>query len=97
MKELAEQVMPIHDTGAPLDVLKHVGTVTSGTPSDFHVHPVLSRILKNRRKTIDDAQNIDWATAESMAFGSLLMEGTHVRLSGQVRLLFIHNHSSIGR
>jgi 2-oxoglutarate dehydrogenase E1 component len=58
--------------------------VTSGYPSDFNVHSVLARIMKNRRKTIDDGQNIDWATAESMAFGSLLMEGTHVRLSGQV-------------
>jgi 2-oxoglutarate dehydrogenase E1 component len=67
-----------------MEILKHIGKVTSSVPQDFHVHPVLNRIIKARRKSVDEGENIDWATAEAMAFGSLLTEGTHVRLSGQV-------------
>jgi 2-oxoglutarate dehydrogenase E1 component len=82
-RELAETVTPVYPTGAPADVLKHIGHVISSYPNDFNVHPNLARILKARRKTIDEGTNIDWATAEALAFGSLLMEGKHVRLSGQ--------------
>ena len=85
-KELAETVTPIYDTGVKLDALKQIGIVTSSYPEGFHVHSVLAKVLKQRRKTIDEGQDIDWATAESMAFGSLVSEGTHVRLSGQVRI-----------
>ncbi len=43
----------------------------------------LLRVLGNRAKTIEEGTNIDWATAEHLAFGSLLLEGNLVRLSGQ--------------
>ncbi|MCP5984544.1 hypothetical protein NL349_28255, partial [Klebsiella pneumoniae] len=39
--------------------------------------------MSTRGKTVEEGKNIDWATAEALAFGSLLMEGTHVRVSGQ--------------
>ncbi|KAH9445346.1 hypothetical protein Pst134EA_031346 [Puccinia striiformis f. sp. tritici] len=54
-----------------------------GGPRILRVHKNLGRILKNRGKTIAEGDQIDWSTAEAMAFGSLLLEGNHVRVSGQ--------------
>jgi 2-oxoglutarate decarboxylase len=51
-------------------------------PSEFHVHPKLAGSLKKRREILHGAP-MDWATAETLAFGSLVLEGTPVRLSGQ--------------
>jgi 2-oxoglutarate dehydrogenase E1 component len=51
-------------------------------PADFHVHPKLEGFLKKRREILHGAP-MDWATAETLAFGSLVLERTPVRLSGQ--------------
>ena len=51
-------------------------------PSEFHVHPKLAGSLRKRREVLNGAP-MDWATAETLAFGSLVLEGTPVRLSGQ--------------
>ncbi|CAG8472073.1 5523_t:CDS:2 [Racocetra fulgida] len=82
-KEIAEEITPIYPTGSTLESLKHIGQVISSYPNNFHVHSGLVRMLKARAKSIEDGENIDWSTAESLAFGSLLLEGKHVRLSGQ--------------
>ncbi|KAJ9114880.1 2-oxoglutarate dehydrogenase E1 component [Naganishia adeliensis] len=82
-KELAENILPHHPTGVEADKLKHIGKVVSSYPEGFTVHRNLSRILSTRGKTVEEGKNIDWATAEALAFGTLLMEGTHVRVSGQ--------------
>lgn len=82
-KELAEQILDHKDTGVELDTLKHVGRTISSYPDGFSVHRNLSRILKTRLKTIEEGEGIDMATAEALAFGSLAMEGTYVRVSGQ--------------
>ncbi|CAG8556204.1 14014_t:CDS:2, partial [Acaulospora colombiana] len=94
-KELAEKITPSYPTGSSLELLKHVGEVISSYPKNFHVHPGLNRILKARSKNIEEEKNIDWSTAESLAFGSLLIEGKHVRLSGQdvERGTFSQRHS----
>ena len=72
------------ETGVPLDVLMRVaqamGTVL---PAGFTVHPMITRLLDSRIQEVQDRRPIDWATAEGLAFGSLLLEGTSVRLSGQ--------------
>src|SRR5690606_40371095 len=52
-------------------------------PKDFHVHRTIQRFLDNRAKMMETGEGIDWATAESLAFGSLVAEGSPVRLSGQ--------------
>ncbi len=52
-------------------------------PTTFTAHKTIDRLLKTRRKMIDDGAGIDWAMAEALAFGTLLNEGTPVRLSGQ--------------
>jgi 2-oxoglutarate dehydrogenase E1 component len=47
------------------------------------VHKTIGRFLENRRAAIESGEGLDWATAESLAFGSILLEGSPVRLSGQ--------------
>ncbi|CAG2121335.1 unnamed protein product, partial [Medioppia subpectinata] len=81
-------------TGAPEEVLKHIGTqFSTPPPGNFKIHPGIKRILKSRLEMIEN-RSVDWALAEAMAFGSLLKEGIHVRLSGQdvERGTFSHRH-----
>ncbi|MGJ0507849.1 MAG: 2-oxoglutarate dehydrogenase E1 component [Methylocystis sp.] len=70
-------------TGAPLESLKELGAKLTTVPSDFRVHRTIQRFLDNRRNAIEEGAAIDWATAEALAFGTLLAEGHNVRLSGQ--------------
>ena len=70
-------------TGVDLDLLKEVGRKITSFPKSFTPHKTIARIMATRRKTIDEGQGIDWATAEALAFGTLLAEGFRVRLSGQ--------------
>ncbi len=63
--------------------LRDIGRTMTTIPETHHIHRKLERIIGQRRKTIDSGENIDWATAEHLAFGSLLAEGHPVRLSGQ--------------
>ncbi|ORX99711.1 oxoglutarate dehydrogenase, E1 component [Basidiobolus meristosporus CBS 931.73] len=74
---------PTYPTGASIDSLRKVGAVISSYPPDFEVHPNLKKILKTKKKTIEEEKGIDWATAEALAWGTLLLEGNHVRLGGQ--------------
>ncbi|KAI9248764.1 oxoglutarate dehydrogenase, E1 component [Sporodiniella umbellata] len=94
-KELAEQIIPQHPTGVALDTLQHVGKALSTLPHDFNVHRNLKRIIQNREKSIESGEGIDWSTAEALAWGSLLSEGKHVRISGQdvERGTFSQRHS----
>ncbi|PYH96472.1 2-oxoglutarate dehydrogenase E1 component mitochondrial precursor [Aspergillus ellipticus CBS 707.79] len=82
-KELATEVLPHLPTGVEGPLLQHVGDKISGGPDGFTLHRNLKRILSNRKKSVDEGKNIDWATAEALAFGSLVNEGYHVRISGQ--------------
>jgi 2-oxoglutarate dehydrogenase E1 component len=93
--ELAVQVVPSYPTGANPETLRNVGRAISSYPADFTVHNVLKKILAARQKAVTEEKGIDWATAEALAFGTLLSEGTHVRLSGQdvERGTFSHRHA----
>lgn len=62
-----------------MEVLKHVGKVVSTVPEDFTLHRQMKKIFAGREKTVEEGKGIDWGTAEAMAFGSLLLEGNHVR------------------
>jgi 2-oxoglutarate dehydrogenase E1 component len=64
-------------------------------PSDFVPNPKLVKPLERRRAAIGDEGGIDWGHAEALAFGSLLLEGTSVRLTGQdtARGTFSHRHA----
>lgn len=83
-KELQEKVAPSRSTGVPEETLKRVGLASCSYPDDFKVHSGVKRIMEGRRGAIQAGKDIDMPTAEALAFGTLLVEGNHVRLSGQV-------------
>lgn len=70
-------------TGVSKDDLKRIGNALYTVPADFHCHPKLLRQLEVKRNMFESGNGIDWATGEALAFGSLLIEGHRVRLSGQ--------------
>jgi len=82
-------------TGVAAEVLKEIGHKITQVPAGFNLHRTIQRFLDNRKKMIETGQGIDWATAEALAFGSLLLEGHRVRLSGQdvERGTFSQRHS----
>ncbi|THH31472.1 hypothetical protein EUX98_g2722 [Antrodiella citrinella] len=82
-KKLAEETLPTANTGSNDETLKRIGRSISSFPEGFTPHKNLARILATRGKTVDEGTNIDWATAEALAFGSLALDKIHVRLSGQ--------------
>ncbi|BFZ61136.1 2-oxoglutarate dehydrogenase E1 component [Saitoella coloradoensis] len=82
-KTLATEILPHLPTAVDEKVLKEIGRVVSSVPEGFTLHKNLARILKQRGKSVEDGKGIDMATGEALAFGSLLKEGTHVRVSGQ--------------
>ncbi|GAA5104299.1 2-oxoglutarate dehydrogenase E1 component [Bartonella jaculi] len=82
-------------TGVELKTLKEIGQKLVAIPSDFHVHKTIQRFLNNRAKMFETGEGIDWATAEALAFGSLCLEGSPIRLSGEdvERGTFSQRHS----
>jgi 2-oxoglutarate dehydrogenase E1 component len=70
-------------TAVPARTLKEIGRKLTEVPKDFEVHRTIGRFLENRRKMIDTGEGIDWSTAEALAFGSILLDGNAIRLSGQ--------------
>jgi 2-oxoglutarate dehydrogenase E1 component len=83
-------------TEAPIAVLREVGEALTRVPEDLAVHPKILRQLRNKRKMFETGEGLDWATAEALAFGSLLVEGHPVRLSGEDcnRGTFSQRHAS---
>ncbi len=70
-------------TGVAEAALRVIGKTLTNVPYDFNIHKTLARILDAKCETLNQGANIDWATAEALAFGSLLRDGYGVRLSGQ--------------
>lgn len=70
-------------TAVPMKTLKEIGKKLVEVPKDFQVHRTIQRFLDNRAKMIETGEGIDWATAEALAFGSLVAEGNPIRFSGQ--------------
>ncbi len=70
-------------TGVDLEVLVELNQAALRVPEGFNVHPKLKRQLKRREEGFDSETRLDWAWAESLAFGSLLRDGTPIRMSGQ--------------
>lgn len=84
-------------TGVPMEALKTISSALTNIPSNIRLHSSLVRIFKAKEESLKSGANIDWATAEALAFGSLLLEGTRVRLSGQdvERGTFSHRHAVV--
>jgi 2-oxoglutarate dehydrogenase E1 component len=85
------------ETGASMDRLKLVGSALSRIPDGFKAHRTIQRLMEAKRAMIEEGAGVDWATAEALAFGTLLTEGFPVRLSGQdcTRGTFSQRHSGI--
>ncbi|MCZ8194913.1 2-oxoglutarate dehydrogenase E1 component [Brevundimonas sp.] len=85
------------ETAVPLTQLQAYGQRLTTVPNDIDIHKTLKRVLEGRREAIETGEGLDWATAESLAFASLVDEGFPVRLSGQdsVRGTFSQRHSAI--
>ena len=71
------------ETAIEPKVFDALGRVLTDVPADLEVHKTLDRVLTAKREMFASGDGFDWATAEALAFGSLVMEGYGVRLSGQ--------------
>ncbi|MGZ8750825.1 MAG: multifunctional oxoglutarate decarboxylase/oxoglutarate dehydrogenase thiamine pyrophosphate-binding subunit/dihydrolipoyllysine-residue succinyltransferase subunit, partial [Pseudonocardia sp.] len=82
------------ETAISPDTLGHIGKSFTNPPPGFTVHPKLLQAMEKRAQSVTDG-GIDWGTSELIAFGSLLLEGTPVRLSGQDsrRGTFVQRHA----
>jgi 2-oxoglutarate dehydrogenase E1 component len=71
------------ETAIEPKTLEALGRVLTEVPADLEIHKTLDRVLAAKREMFATGEGLDWATAEALAFGSLVMEGYGVRLSGQ--------------
>ncbi len=94
-REIVGAVTPLA-TGVDRAVLARVVEALSKTPEDFVRHPKLDRQLQARDRMFAEGE-VDWALAESLAFGTLLLDGVSIRLAGQDsrRGTFSHRHSTL--
>ena len=71
-----------------------IGTNLTNLPDGYSFHKIVVKNYKNRAKAIKTGKGVDWATAESLAFGSILKQGLQVRLTGEdvERGTFSHRH-----
>jgi 2-oxoglutarate dehydrogenase E1 component len=84
------------ETAISEDTMREVGTAITRIPDGFNLHRTVGRLVEARARMFETGRGFDWATAEALAFGSLLTEGYPVRLSGQdsVRGTFSQRHSA---
>jgi 2-oxoglutarate decarboxylase len=73
---------PMAETGIERDVVLELAAGATRVPDGFHLHPKLARQFDQRAKMVADDQ-VDWALGEAIALGSVVIEGTNVRLTGQ--------------
>jgi multifunctional 2-oxoglutarate metabolism enzyme len=73
----------ISSTAIPREMLERVVDGITFLPASFHIHPKLEGFVRKRRETLAKDGAVDWAFAEAIAFGSLVLEDVPVRLSGQ--------------
>jgi 2-oxoglutarate dehydrogenase E1 component len=71
------------DTGLPLEDLKRIGRSLTAVPQGLAFDPKIDKFREARARMIETGEALDWATAEALAIGGLLDEGTSVRLCGQ--------------
>ncbi len=84
-------------TAVPLQKLRDLGLKFTAIPARLDVHKTVRRVIDHRHAAIESGENIDWATAEHLAFASLLDQGFPVRLAGQdtVRGTFVQRHCDL--
>ncbi len=97
VKANESEIFKVFDTKIADKILKSIVASTTQVPPDFKVNAKIERLLKSRTEMIQGEGSIDWGLAEFLAYGSLALEGKHVRLSGQDcrRGTFSHRHAVI--
>ncbi len=95
LKQAKRGTKPKVETAVKLATLKKLGKKLAEVPEGFNLNRKVGRMLEAKKGMIESGKGIDWATAEALAFASLLAEGHPVRLSGQdaERGTFSHRHS----
>ncbi len=91
-----ELFLPV-ETGIKAALVKDIVANATKVPAGFKPNPKIERLLKSRQDMVEGEGSIDWGLAEFLAYGSLALEGKHVRLSGQdcKRGTFSHRHAVI--
>ncbi len=84
------------DTQSTLEDLQEVGAALVRVPEGFNLNRKITRQLKTKARMFETGEGIDWGTGEALAYGTLLLEGHPVRLSGEDsnRGTFSHRHAS---
>ncbi len=85
------------ETAIKAETFKEIGQALTTAPKDFPLHKTVARLLESKAQMFKAGEGFDWATAEALAFGSLLLEGYPVRLAGQdsTRGTFSQRHSGL--
>ena len=71
------------DTGVDKETLKRITAALTKVPEGFHIHKTVQRMMEKRLKNVTEENGIDWGCGEMLAMGSLINEGTWIRLTGQ--------------
>ena len=98
-EQLVPEAVDEPSTAVSADLLRRLNNELHRVPEGFNIHPKLSKQLERRLAALDSSEpRVDWAVAESLAFASLLVEGTPIRLTGQdtVRGTFSQRHQAWG-
>ena len=84
-------------TGVDLDLIHKAGEKICNLPANLNSHSTIKRLFEAKKKMFETGKGFDWATAESLAFGTLLLEGYPVRFVGQdsSRGTFSQRHASV--
>ena len=85
------------ETAIKPETLEEIGRALTTAPEGLNLHKTVGRLLDAKSRMFESGEGFDWATAEAIAFGSLLTEGYPVRLSGQdsTRGTFSQRHSAL--
>lgn len=83
-KSYIEDIFDVHKTSVEKDTLIKITEAITTYPKNFNIHPKVKTLLNKRREMVySEVPAIDWAMAEALAFGSILIEGKEIRMSGQ--------------
>lgn len=85
------------NTGIEVDRVRDLGLLITQLPQEAQFHRLVRKIFESRNKCVQEGKDIDWGTAEALAFGSLIQDGYKVRISGQdvERGTFSHRHAHV--
>ncbi|KAB2329830.1 2-oxoglutarate dehydrogenase E1 component [Bacillus mesophilum] len=100
--EFVDKELPFISTAVSIDKLKQMNEELLTWPEDFKVFDKLGKILKRRTDALEGHGKIDWGLAETLAYASILADGTPIRLTGQdsergtfaQRNVVLHDHTT---